>query len=78
MNYTVNGITIANNIKAERNRANKTQDDIAKEVGISRKTYIKYETDASKISAILLFYISNAIGCELSCFYLNTTSTKCE
>lgn len=78
MNYTVDGITIANNIKAERNRANKTQDDIARQVGISRKTYIKYETDATKINAILLYFISVAIGCDLKCFYLNTKSTKCE
>lgn len=76
MNYSVNGKDIANNIRAERNRRNKTQEEIANNIGISLKTYIEYEKDASKIKAIMIYKIALAIGCSLECFYLPTEFTN--
>ena len=47
--HNLDGITIANNIRAERNRANLSQEDVAKLLGVSRETYSSYEKDARVI-----------------------------
>lgn len=78
MEYKCDGIKVADNIRAERCRKNKTQAEIADFVGVSLKTYIGYEKDATKISGITILLISLAIGCNINDFYLNTISTKCE
>lgn len=78
MNYLIDGKEIANNIRAERNRYGKTQEEIANHSGISLKTYIEYEKDASKVKAIVLYNIAMAIGCTIESFYLQKASTKRE
>ena len=78
MKYLIDGKEIANNIRAERNRQSKTQKEIANKSGISLKTYIEYEKDASKIKAIVLYNIAVAIGCTVESFYLQNISTKRE
>ena len=44
-NDKIDGKVVANNIRAERNRANLTQEETAKRLDISTKTYISYEED---------------------------------
>lgn len=78
MNYLIDGKEIANNIRAERNRYGKTQEEIANQSGISLKTYIEYEKDASKVKAIVLYNIAMAIGCTIESFYLQKAFTKRE
>ena len=71
------GKVIANNIRAERNRANLTQEDIAHRLGISTKTYISYENDAKSISATMIYELSLILNCNISDFYLLKISTIC-
>ena len=55
---------IANNIRAELEKENKNQSDLAKEIGVSKKTMSKIMSGARAISAIELRRISE---------YLNVT-----
>ena len=66
----LNGKEIANNIRAERNRAKLTQEYVAKELGITTKTYISYEEDAQSIKATTLYNLSLILKCNINDFYL--------
>ena len=63
------GIQIANNIKAERNRAGITIDDVCENLNISKTTYIEYEKDASKIQTSFLIKLSNLFECNIDMFF---------
>lgn len=69
---------ISNNIRAERSRNNYSQDFVAKHLGVTRETYIKYETDDTKISAVNLLKLALLFKCKISSFYLTNNSTECE
>lgn len=66
----INGKIIANNIRAERNRANMTQEEVANKLKISTKTYMSYESDAKGIKATNLYLLSCIFGCSINAFYI--------
>ena len=53
---------IANNIRAELEKENKNQSDLAKEIGVSKKTMSKIMGGARAISAIELRRISECLN----------------
>lgn len=63
------GKQIANNIKAERNRAGIIIEDVCKNLNISKPTYIDYEKDASKIKTSLLIELSKLFNCDINMFF---------
>ena len=69
MNIT-DGKIIANNIRAERNRVKLTQEEVAKHLNVSTKTYISYEDDAKSITATTLLKLSRLFNCNISAFYM--------
>lgn len=73
-----NGIEIANNIRAERNRANLTQEETANAIGITTRTYLTYETDAKNIGATILGKLANLFNCNINAFYVPNNFTKSE
>ena len=73
-----NGQIIADNIRAERNRNDLTQEETAKKLGITVRTYITYENDAKHIGAFMLGKIANLFNCNVDAFYIGTNFTKCE
>jgi transcriptional regulator with XRE-family HTH domain len=68
-NY-LSGKEIADNIRAERSRSKLTQEYVAKELGITTKTYISYEENAQSIKAATLYKLSLILNCNISDFYL--------
>lgn len=70
MKKEIDGKKIADNIRAERNRANVTMETITKELNISRPTYIDYEKDAEKIKIGTLIKLAKMFGCTLDCFFV--------
>ena len=66
----IDGKKIADNIRAERNRANVTMEAITAELDISRPTYIEYEKDAEKIKVGTLIKIAKMFGCSIDCFFM--------
>ena len=75
---TLNGIDVANNIRAERNRVNMTQEETAIKLGISLKTYISYEDDAKSVKATTLYELALLFGCSIESFYVPCNFTKRE
>ncbi|MBS7337977.1 MAG: helix-turn-helix transcriptional regulator [Thermoguttaceae bacterium] len=53
---------IANNIRAELEKENKNQSDLAKEIGVSKKTMSKIMSGARAIGAIELRRISECLN----------------
>ncbi len=74
----VDSIVIANNVRAERNRVNMTQEETARFLEITTRTYIDYEKGKRKIFATDLYKLSVLFGCPIASFYLLNNSTKCE
>lgn len=70
MKYTNDTKRIADNIRAERNRANLTQEEVAEKIGLTSRTYSAYESDASMIKVSTLIKLSKIFGCDISAFYL--------
>lgn len=62
--------TIANNIRAERNRANLSQEYVAKMLGVTRETYSSYEKDARAIGATMLYNLSLILECSINAFFI--------
>lgn len=56
---------IANNIRAELEKENKNQSDLAKEIGVSKKTMNKIMSGARAISAIELRRISECLNATI-------------
>lgn len=72
------GKIIADNIRAERNRANLTQEVVASKVDVTPRTYISYEQNAKSVEAPMLLFLSKIFGCNVNDFYLNINFTVCE
>lgn len=64
------GKIIANNLRAERNRKGLSQEETAEVLGITRRTYIKYEEDASVVSIKQLAVLSETFGCSMDAFFI--------
>jgi len=75
---SITGKEIANNIRAERNRADITQLEVANKLKITLRTYVNYEDDAKGIKATTLYDLANIFNCNIDDFYLHKKSTKCE
>lgn len=63
------GNQIANNIKAERNRAGITIDEVCNKLNISRPTYIEYEKDAKLVKTKMLIELSEIFDCDINMFF---------
>jgi len=75
---SISGKEISNNIRAERNRVKLTQEEVANKLGITSRTYLKYEEDAKNIKATTLYALSKLFMCNIGDFYVSNNSTKCE
>jgi len=65
----ITGYDIASNIKAERNRANVTIDEVCKALNISKPTYIEYEKNAELVKTKILIRLSNLFNCNINMFF---------
>lgn len=65
----LDGKQIANNIKAERNRAGIVIEEVCAKLNISRPTYISYEKDASGIKVIFLIQLADLFQCDIKMFF---------
>lgn len=65
----ITGYDIARNIKAERNRANVTIDEVCKALNISKPTYIDYEKNAELVKAKVLVKLSELFDCDINMFF---------
>lgn len=75
MNYkNITGKEIANNLRAERNRVKLTQEEVARKLGITLRTYVSYEEDGSTIKATTLYLLSKVLNCKVSDFFYKATS----
>lgn len=76
MDYSniINGKEIANNLRAERNRKKMTQEDVARKLNITLRTYVSYEENASTIKAATLYSLSKILSCNISDFFYKPTS----
>lgn len=72
------GKIIADNIRAERNRVNITQEEVANKLDITLRTYISYEQNAKNVEVPMLLFLAKIFGCNVDAFYLNTNFTNCE
>lgn len=70
MKFTNDPKKIAANIRAERSRANLTQEEVAEKIGLTNRTYLTYEEDASSLRIKILLKLSEIFGCDISAFYL--------
>lgn len=70
MIYTNDPKRIADNIRAERNRAKLSQTEVAERLGMTRVTYLSYEQDASLVKVSTLIKLSQIFKCDISAFYL--------
>jgi transcriptional regulator with XRE-family HTH domain len=70
MKFTNDPKRIAANIRAERSRANLSQEEVAKQLGLTRRTYLTYEEDASLLRIKMLLKLSEMFGCDINAFYL--------
>ena len=61
---------ISNNIKALLKRREITQEELAKRLGITRRTVIKIVNHPNKYSLNYLNEIANEIGCNVNEFFL--------
>ena len=78
MQKDISGKDIADNIRAERNRADLTQEEVAKNLNVTLRTYISYENDAKGIRATTIYNLANLFGCSIDAFYVQNKFTKCE
>lgn len=65
----IDGKQIASNIKAERNRAGITIEDVCKKLNVSRPTYIEYEKDARIIKTEFLLRLADYFECSIDMFF---------
>lgn len=65
------GKIIASNIRAERNRCKLSQNEVCEILGITNRTYIDYEEDASKIRVLTLAKLSEIFNCKIDAFFMN-------
>lgn len=64
-------------LKVLRVKANLTQDEVAKEVGVNRVTYGNWENYKTFPDAIQLIALSKAFKCSMDAFYFpNDTNLK--
>lgn len=67
---------ISNNLRAYRNKMGYTQEDMAKLLEVSRKTYCDYEVNPIKLKVSVLQQIADVLSCNLSDFFENSKVTN--
>ncbi len=72
------GKKISDNIRAERNRKDYTQEEIAKKLKITTRTYISYEQNAKTMDVTKMMLLSNILECNINDFFVGINFTKCE
>ena len=65
-----NEIQISRNIKSCREKYGKTQENVAKILGITKQTYLSMENNPLNYSINKLNSIALAIGCNIDEFFL--------
>lgn len=63
-------LQISRNIKSCREKVGKTQEMVAKELNITKQTYLTIENNPMSYSINKLNDIANAIGCNIDDFFL--------
>lgn len=71
----ITGVILANNIRAERNRANMTIDETIDKLGVSKPTYIEYEKDAKTLKVEYLIKLSEIFKCDINNFFISYNLT---
>lgn len=66
---TNNDTTIGQNVRRYRRAANKTQQDLAKHLGISCQQIQKYESGQNRIAAGRIPHIAALLGCEIEALF---------
>lgn len=61
--------SIADSVRAERHRRRKTQDQAAREIGITQDAYARRESGKVSFSAAELLVIAEAFGMDVAEFY---------
>jgi transcriptional regulator with XRE-family HTH domain len=59
-------MSIGKNLKSLRNRQNVSQQDIADFLGVDRKTYVSWESDAVPVKSIFIPKIAEYLHVEIS------------
>ena len=68
--FEIDGKKIANNIRAERNRVNLSQEETAKCIGITSTTYKKMEKDCSNLKIGYLIKLAETFKCKIDNFFV--------
>lgn len=61
---------VRNNIRSLRVRANLTQEEVAKTLGITRQQYYLYEKEPLKIKVDILIKLADLFNCKVEDFIL--------
>lgn len=69
---------VARNIKSCRIRIGKNQEDIAKELGVTKTTYLNIENNPMNYSINKLNMIAKALNCNIDEFFLKNQFTESE
>lgn len=69
-----NELQVSRNIKSCREKFGKTQEDIAKTMGITKQTYLKIENNPLAYSINKLNDIACTIGCNIDDFFCKNIS----
>lgn len=66
---------VRNNIRSLRVRANLTQEEVAKTLGITRQQYYLYEKEPLKIKVDILIKLADLFNCKVEDFILQWNGT---
>jgi transcriptional regulator with XRE-family HTH domain len=69
---------VSRNIKSVRQKRGLTQEEIAKNMSISKPTYIQIENNPFKQSITKLIELSDVLDCSIDEFFLEQNITKSE
>ena len=67
---------VSRNIKAVRQKRGLTQEEIAKNMSISKPTYVQIENNPFNQSIVRLTELADALGCSIDEFFLKQNITK--
>ena len=73
-----NELQVSRNIKSCRERYGLTQEDVSKQMGITKQTYIKIENSPLQCSIQKLNEVASAIGCNINDFFIPNSFTFSE
>lgn len=67
---------VSRNIKAVRQKRGLTQEEIAKNMSISKPTYVQIENNPFNQSIVRLTELADALGCSIDEFFLKQNITQ--